>query len=215
MHRRDDRESKSLKLFLGAFRTMRLHEDVTVGTASACLGIAAVAAHWRYWFRAAASVEYSGNRVTAKWLWLPDQVSRLSWQGLTPAHRRPRAGSIGCFVGGAWQADGLNVRLSAGPAWPGHWRAWSALTDYSGGGSSLLRAKSTMLRPDRLVQADIIALCVKASDREAAKQIAEHGREGATVISLQMAYSMSMLKRDSTDASRSCAAWSHTTSLSR
>ena len=98
------------------------------------------------------------------------------------------AGSIGCFVGGAWQAAGLSVtfigraRLSEDIA-----RHGLTLTDYSGW-KAVLPANEVDYRCDAqaLADADIIVVAVKSGDTgQAAADIDQHGREGATVVSLQ------------------------------
>ena len=98
------------------------------------------------------------------------------------------AGSIGCFVGGAWAAAGCEVRFI------GRERLRDAITAH-GLTVSDQDAWSVALAPDRvdfqtrpqsIKDADIIALCVKSRDTErAAKDIARHAKKGATVISLQ------------------------------
>jgi 2-dehydropantoate 2-reductase len=98
------------------------------------------------------------------------------------------AGSIGCFVGGAWQAAGLPVsligrdRLSRDIG-----RHGLTLTDYSGW-QAHLPPGAVDYRSDAqgLGEADIIAVAVKSGDTAAAAaEIDRHGRDGATVISLQ------------------------------
>ena len=61
------------------------------------------------------------------------------------------------------------------------------LTDYADWEASLPpQLVDYRTEPDGLVEADIIALCVKSgATADAARQIAEHGRDGATVISFQ------------------------------
>lgn len=106
---------------------------------------------------------------------------------------RPRiavlgAGSIGCFVGGAWQAAGLDVRFIGRPGIAKDIGAHGlTLSDYSGWRFNIAPGDVDYhCEPDILAQAEIIALCVKSgATGDAGKQIAEHGREGATVISLQ------------------------------
>ena len=98
------------------------------------------------------------------------------------------AGSIGCFVGGCWQAAGLDVRFIGRHSFASDiGQHGLTLTDYSGWEASL---PSQMVdygaEPDGLAEADIIALCVKSgATADAAKQIADHGREGAIIISFQ------------------------------
>ena len=98
------------------------------------------------------------------------------------------AGSVGCFIGGAWLAAGCSVSFvgrerirddiaANGLALSDHagWRVHLAhdLIDFS-------------TRPAALAKADIVALCVKSSDTAAAaKQIATHGKKKPVVISFQ------------------------------
>ncbi|HEY8592503.1 MAG TPA: 2-dehydropantoate 2-reductase [Sphingomicrobium sp.] len=98
------------------------------------------------------------------------------------------AGSIGCFVGGAWQAAGLDVtyigRRKLAREVDEH---GLTLTDYSGWRVHLPPGEvDYRCGPEALGEADVIALCVKSGDTaEAAQQIAKHARKGATVISFQ------------------------------
>ena len=98
------------------------------------------------------------------------------------------AGSIGCFVGGCWQATGLDVRFIGRPRFAGDISEHGlALTDYSGW-ETLLPPQLVDYRtdPGALADADVIALCVKSgATADAARQIAQHGSDGATVISFQ------------------------------
>ena len=98
------------------------------------------------------------------------------------------AGSIGCFVGGCWQAAGLDVRFIGRPSFAGDISQHGlALTDYSGW-ETLLPPQLVDYRtdPGALADADVIALCVKSgATADAARQIAQHGSDGATVISFQ------------------------------
>ncbi|MEA3015938.1 MAG: 2-dehydropantoate 2-reductase [Sphingomonadales bacterium] len=98
------------------------------------------------------------------------------------------AGSVGCFVGGAWQAAGLPV------SFVGRERTRQ---DVDAHGMTLTDGDGTRLHlppgsvafhtsPKALADAGVIALAVKSYDTEAAaKDIAKHGRKGATVISFQ------------------------------
>ena len=98
------------------------------------------------------------------------------------------AGSIGCFVGGCWQIAGLPVTfigrtgLATDIAEHG-----LTLTDYSGWQAHAAPGEvDYRTEPEALADADIIALCVKSgATADAARQIAQHGRDGAIVISLQ------------------------------
>ena len=98
------------------------------------------------------------------------------------------AGSVGCFVGGAWQAAGLPV------SFVGRERTKKDVDEH---GMTLTDGDGTRLHlppgsvafhtsPEKLGDAGVIALAVKSYDTEAAaKDIARHGRAGATVISFQ------------------------------
>ncbi|HEX8216801.1 MAG TPA: 2-dehydropantoate 2-reductase [Allosphingosinicella sp.] len=98
------------------------------------------------------------------------------------------AGSVGCFIGGAWQAAGLPVSFI------GRQRTQQdvdkhgiTITD-SDGARLHLPADSVAFSTSATALADagVIALAVKSFDTDAAaKEIARHGREGATVVSFQ------------------------------
>ncbi len=98
------------------------------------------------------------------------------------------AGSVGCFVGGAWAAAGVPVtfigrsKLSKDVDEHG-----LTLTDYSGWHAHLPPGEvDYRCGPEALEDAQLIALCVKSGDTaEAAGQISEYGTPGATVISFQ------------------------------
>lgn len=99
------------------------------------------------------------------------------------------AGSVGCFIGGAWQSAGLDVsfigRESIAAAVAGN---GLTLTDYSGWRVRLAPAEVDFAtRPAAaLARADIIALCVKSiGTAAAAKEIGRHAKKGASVISFQ------------------------------
>ncbi|QAY75800.1 2-dehydropantoate 2-reductase [Sphingosinicella sp. BN140058] len=98
------------------------------------------------------------------------------------------AGSVGCFIGGAWSHAGLPVRFVGREAIGTAIAAEGlTLTDYSGW---RVRRNPEQVdyatSPKALAKADIIALCVKSTGTaEAAKQIARHGKNGALVISFQ------------------------------
>jgi 2-dehydropantoate 2-reductase len=96
------------------------------------------------------------------------------------------AGSIGCFVGGAWAAAGLPVSFIGRPRIAHDVREHGlTLTDYSGWNATLAEVDFACV-PAALGDADIIALCVKSgATAEAAREIGEHGRDGALVISFQ------------------------------
>ena len=98
------------------------------------------------------------------------------------------AGSVGCFIGGAWLAAGCRVsfigreRVQAEIAENG-----IGLSDQDGWKIHLAPSLIDFAtKPAALKKADIIALCVKSTGTEsAAKEIARHARAGATVISFQ------------------------------
>ena len=98
------------------------------------------------------------------------------------------AGSVGCFIGGAWQSAGLPVtfigrkKLSRAVDDNG-----LTLTDYSGWRVHLPPGDvDYRVGPEALDEADVILVTVKSCDTaEAASEIAAHGRDGATVISFQ------------------------------
>jgi 2-dehydropantoate 2-reductase len=91
-------------------------------------------------------------------------------------------------VGGCWQAAGLSVTFIGRPSFASDIGAQGlTLSDYSGWDASISPAKiDYQCGPEGLAGADIIALCVKSgATAEAAKQIAQHARAGAIVLSLQ------------------------------
>lgn len=98
------------------------------------------------------------------------------------------AGSIGCFVGGCWQVAGLAVTFIGRPSFASDIAGYGlTLSDYSGW-QETISPDEVDYRCDLegLAGADIIALCVKSgATADAAKQIAQFGREGAIVLSLQ------------------------------
>ena len=98
------------------------------------------------------------------------------------------AGSIGCFIGGCWQAAGLPVAYVGRPKLSHDIdRNGLTLSDYSGWKLRLDPGEvDYRCGPEALEEADVICVAVKSADTaQAAVQIAEHGREGATVISFQ------------------------------
>ena len=98
------------------------------------------------------------------------------------------AGSIGCFVGGAWQSVGVPVtfigreRLSQDID-----RHGLTISDYSGWEVRLAPSDvDYRCGPEALDCADVIIVAVKSGDTAgAAAEIERHGRDGATVISFQ------------------------------
>ena len=98
------------------------------------------------------------------------------------------AGSIGCFIGGAWQSAGLPVTFV------GHRKIARdvdehglTVTDYSGWRVHLPPGDvDYRCGPEALDEADVILVTVKSGDTaDAAAEISKHGRVGATVISFQ------------------------------
>jgi 2-dehydropantoate 2-reductase len=108
------------------------------------------------------------------------------------------AGSVGCFIGGCWQAAGLPVTFIGRPK-IGHDLHEHGLTlsDYSGWEAKLDDVDFSSV-PAPLADADIILLTVKSgATPEAAREIAEHGRSGALIISFQNGISnVDVLKRE-------------------
>ena len=98
------------------------------------------------------------------------------------------AGSVGCFIGGAWTAAGVPVTLigreKLGAAVAEH---GLTLTDGTGWRTRLEPAEVDFAtKPAALGKAEVIALCVKSQDTaEAAREIARHGKKGALIISFQ------------------------------
>jgi 2-dehydropantoate 2-reductase len=98
------------------------------------------------------------------------------------------AGSVGCFIGGAWAAAGAKLsfigreKVRREIADNG-----LALSDYSGWHIHLAHDLIDFsTKPAALARADIIALCVKSdATAAAAKEIARHARKGTCVISFQ------------------------------
>jgi 2-dehydropantoate 2-reductase len=98
------------------------------------------------------------------------------------------AGSVGCLVGGGWQAAGVPVsfigrpRIAADIAEHG-----LTISDYSGWERHFAPDDvDYATTPDRLAEADIIALCVKSgATADAARDIVDHGAAGSLVISFQ------------------------------
>jgi 2-dehydropantoate 2-reductase len=96
------------------------------------------------------------------------------------------AGSVGCFIGGAWAAAGLPVSFIGRPRNAHDIRERGlTLSDYSGW-EARVPAVDFACVPAALADADIIIVTVKSgATGDAAREIAEHGREGALVISFQ------------------------------
>jgi 2-dehydropantoate 2-reductase len=98
------------------------------------------------------------------------------------------AGSVGCFIGGAWQAAGAKLSFLGRESVRDEIAANGlGLSDYSGWRIHLAHDLiDFQTRPAILGRADIIALCVKSHGTfDAAKEIGRHARKGAAVISFQ------------------------------
>ncbi|HVI05691.1 MAG TPA: 2-dehydropantoate 2-reductase N-terminal domain-containing protein, partial [Sphingomicrobium sp.] len=98
------------------------------------------------------------------------------------------AGSVGCFIGGAWAAEGMDVTFIGRPKLSKDIDQYGlTLTDYSGWRAQLAPGDiDYRCGPEALRDAQIIALTVKSGDTvAAASEIADHGTAGATVISFQ------------------------------
>lgn len=98
------------------------------------------------------------------------------------------AGSIGCFVGGEWQSAGLPVTFIGRPKLGAEIATHGlTLSDYSGREVRLPPGSvDYRCTAEALADADIILVAVKSGDTaEAAAEIDRHGRDGATVVSLQ------------------------------
>ncbi|HEX7931457.1 MAG TPA: 2-dehydropantoate 2-reductase [Sphingomicrobium sp.] len=98
------------------------------------------------------------------------------------------AGSIGCFIGGAWSAAGLDVTFIGRPRLSKDVDQYGlTLSDYDGWEARLAPGDvDYRCGPEALGEAQIIALTVKSGDTEtAAAELAAHGTPGATVISFQ------------------------------
>lgn len=108
------------------------------------------------------------------------------------------AGSVGCFIGGCWQAAGLPVSLIGRQTFAKAIAEHGlTLSDFSGWQKRLVEV-DFRTDPAVLAGADIIALCVKSgATAEAARDIARHGRPGALVISFQNGISnVDVLRRE-------------------
>ena len=96
------------------------------------------------------------------------------------------AGSVGCFIGGCWQEAGLPVTFIGRPkiARDIHDHGLT-LTDYTGWERKIGDIDFACV-PAPLAEAGIILLTVKSgATEEAAREIADNGRDGALVISFQ------------------------------
>ena len=108
------------------------------------------------------------------------------------------AGSVGCFIGGAWQAAGLPVTFIGRPriARDIHEHGLT-VSDYSGWSERLAEVDFSCV-PAPLADADIILVTVKSgATSEAARDIRNNAENGALVISFQNGISnVDVLKRE-------------------
>jgi 2-dehydropantoate 2-reductase len=98
------------------------------------------------------------------------------------------AGAIGCFVGGAWLAAGLDVSFVGRERVQREIGEYGlSLSDVDGWRTDLPSSRIAFdTRPQALRKADIVLLTVKTFATEAAaKEIARHARPGTRVISFQ------------------------------
>ena len=98
------------------------------------------------------------------------------------------AGSIGCFIGGAWAASGVPVTFIGRPRLSGDVDEHGlTLSDYDGWRAHLPPGDvDYRCGPEALDEAEVIALCVKSGDTAAAADdIVKYATQGATIISFQ------------------------------
>jgi 2-dehydropantoate 2-reductase len=98
------------------------------------------------------------------------------------------AGSVGCFIGGVWQAAGMPVTFVGRPKLSQELDEHGLeLSDYSGWKARIAPGDLDFrCGPEGLDEADVILVTVKSGDTaSAAAEIDKHGRDGATVVSFQ------------------------------
>src|SRR3712207_4312952 len=98
------------------------------------------------------------------------------------------AGSVGCFIGGAWLAAGCRLSfLGREPVRQELAEHGIRLSDQEGWSTHVPpSAIEFATKPAALKQAGVIALCVKSTGTEAAaKEIAAHAKPETAVISFQ------------------------------
>jgi len=98
------------------------------------------------------------------------------------------AGSVGCFIGGAWASAGVEVTFIGRRKMSNDVDEYGlTLSDYRGWQARLAPGDvDYRCGPEALEDAQIIALTVKSGDTaKAADEIAKHATAGATVISFQ------------------------------
>ena len=96
------------------------------------------------------------------------------------------AGSVGCFIGGAWAAAGVPVTFVGRERIKAQMDAHGlTLTDHSGWRATLDKVEFAT-RPAALRDANLVALCVKSmATEQAAREIGRHARKGALIVSFQ------------------------------
>ena len=98
------------------------------------------------------------------------------------------AGSVGCFIGGAWAAKGLHVSFIGRTPIAEEVKANGLRLSALDGKPLSVPADAIEFstKPAALAKADIVLLCVKSNDTaNAARQIAMHAKRNPTVISCQ------------------------------
>lgn len=98
------------------------------------------------------------------------------------------AGSVGCFIGGVWQAVGLEVTFIGRPRLSKDVDQYGlTLSDYTGWQTRLGPGEvDYRCGPEALEEAEVIVLAVKSGDTAAAADdIASQATPGATIISFQ------------------------------
>jgi 2-dehydropantoate 2-reductase len=98
------------------------------------------------------------------------------------------AGSVGCFIGGAWRAAGCKVSFLGRERIGEEIRQHGlGLSDFTGWRMRLDPELVTFgTKPALLAKADIVLLATKSSGTDAAAaEIGRHARKGATIISFQ------------------------------
>src|SRR5437868_11443458 len=98
------------------------------------------------------------------------------------------AGSVGCFIGGAWAVAGVPVTFIGRPRLSKDVDEHGlTLSDYSGWQAHLAPGEvDYRCGSEALEDAQVVAVTVKSGDTAAAAaEIAEHAPPGATVISFQ------------------------------
>jgi 2-dehydropantoate 2-reductase len=110
------------------------------------------------------------------------------------------AGSVGCFIGGAWAVAGLPISFIGRPRIAKDIAEHGlTLSDHEGWQTAVAPAElDYACVPDGLGDAEIIAFCVKSgATGAAAREILDHGRDGALVISFQNGVSnVELLERE-------------------